>query len=94
VPDAIEALAGHVVTTHVHDNRQAGDDHLLPFAGTIDWQATLAAFWKVGYDGRLVFEVADHGDAAGVLDRLVGVRRRLQAILEDLAQPFPFAAPE
>jgi hypothetical protein len=44
----------------------------------------------VGYGGPLVFEVADHGDAAGVLSRLVGARQRLQAILSDLAQPFDF----
>jgi sugar phosphate isomerase/epimerase len=62
----------------------------VPPAGTIDWPAALTALWKVGYGGPLVFEVADHGDAAGVLSRLVGARQRLQAILSDLAQPFDF----
>ena len=37
--DAIETLSGHVVTTHVHDNRGRTDDHLLPFEGRIDWDA-------------------------------------------------------
>ena len=35
--DAIEAVAGHLVTTHLHDNRRKSDDHLVPFEGAIDW---------------------------------------------------------
>ena len=48
------------------------------------------AMQKVGYSGPLVFEVADHGDSAKVLTRTVGARRRLQAILDDLATPMDF----
>ena len=88
--EAAETLAGHLVTTHVHDNNGRSDDHLVPFAGTIDWPTTLMAMQKVGYAGPLVFEVADHGDAAAVLTRTVGARRRLQAILDDLVQPLDF----
>jgi sugar phosphate isomerase/epimerase len=90
-PEAVEALAGHVLTTHVHDNRGQTDDHLVPFAGTIDWPATLAALWKIGFAGRLVFEVADAGDAPGVLTRTVGARMRLQGILDELSAPFDFS---
>ena len=87
-PEAAETLAGHVVTTHLHDNGGVADDHLVPFAGTIDWATTLTALWKIGYAGPLVFEVADRGDAAGVLERTVGARARLQAILDGLSAPF------
>jgi sugar phosphate isomerase/epimerase len=90
-PEASEALSGHVITTHVHDNAGALDNHLVPFEGTIDWAATLMAMSKVGYTGPLVFEVADHGDAAGVLTRTVRARARLQAILDDLAEPIEFS---
>lgn len=89
-PEATEVLAGHVITTHVHDNNGREDDHRVPFAGTIDWPAALMAMSKIGYAGRWIFEVADHGDAMGVLKRTVGARTRLQAILDDLAQPFVF----
>jgi sugar phosphate isomerase/epimerase len=89
-PEAIELLAGHIVTTHVHDNRGAADDHLVPFAGTIDWTATLLTLSKVGYPGPLLFEVAGDDDAAGVLRRTVGARTRLQAILDDLSAPLAF----
>jgi sugar phosphate isomerase/epimerase len=89
-PEAVEALSGYVVTTHVHDNRGIEDDHLVPFAGTIDWATTLAALWKTGYRGPLVFEVADQGDAVGVLRRTGGARQRLQGILDELDAPIDF----
>jgi sugar phosphate isomerase/epimerase len=92
-PEAAEMLSGHVMTTHIHDNLGTTDDHLLPFDGTIDWTATLTALSKIGYGGPLMFEVPDHGDANRVLARAVGARRRLQAILDDLATPLPFAEP-
>lgn len=90
-PEAVDALAGFIVTTHVHDNRGRDDDHLIPFAGTIDWPATLMAMVKVGYAGPWIFELPDHGDADATLRRAVTARGRIQAILEDLGQPFAFA---
>ena len=92
VVEAIETLSGHIVTTHVHDNNGREDAHLVPFAGSIDWATLMMTFGKVGYGGPFVFEVADHGNAADVLTRTVGARQRLQAILADLAAPFPFEA--
>jgi sugar phosphate isomerase/epimerase len=89
-PEAAETLSGHIITTHVHDNLGTLDNHLVPGEGSIDWRGTLTAMWKIGYQGRLVFEVADQGDAAGVLKRTVGARGRLQAILEGLSEPLPF----
>jgi sugar phosphate isomerase/epimerase len=89
-PEAADVLSGYIVTTHIHDNRGKTDEHLMPFDGTIDWTATLTALWKVGYTGPLVFEVPDHGNAERVLERTATARTRIQAILDDLAQPFPF----
>jgi hypothetical protein len=48
------------------------------------------AMWKIGYEGNFVFEVADHGDSASILERTVGARTRLQAILKGLAEPIQF----
>ena len=90
VAEAAERLSGYIVTTHVHDNRGTTDDHLVPFDGTIDWPVALMALSKVGYAGPFVFELPDHGDAARTLSRAVAARRRIQAILEDLAMPFGF----
>jgi sugar phosphate isomerase/epimerase len=89
-PEAFEALGGHIVATHVHDNAGVSDDHLVPFQGTINWTATLTAMLKVGYLGPLIFELPGHGDADRVLAGAVDARRRIQSILEDLARPIAF----
>lgn len=89
-PEAVELLSGYIVTTHVHDNRGRGDEHLVPFDGTVDWPATLLALSKIGYGGPLMFELPDHGDATRVLADTVRAQRRIQAILDDLTHPFAF----
>ena len=76
--DVIETLSGHLWTTHVHDNGGKRDEHLLPYAGTIDWDAAMMETQKVGYDGPLMFEVADGGDPLDVLKRSIKVRERLE----------------
>jgi sugar phosphate isomerase/epimerase len=76
VIDAIETCSGHLVTTHLHDNRGKSDDHLVPFAGGIDWAAALLAMQKIGYDGAWMFEVADTGSAQDVLARTARARDR------------------
>jgi sugar phosphate isomerase/epimerase len=76
--EAVETLSGHLWTTHVHDNSGTRDDHLVPYAGTIDWDAAMMATRKIGYDGTLMFEVADTGDPVLVLERCVKARERLE----------------
>lgn len=82
VVDAIETVAGYLVTTHVHDNRGRTDDHLMPFDGVIDWPTTLMAFQKVGYAGALMLELVAGADGpAATLGRASAVRRRMDTIL-------------
>jgi sugar phosphate isomerase/epimerase len=76
--EAIETLSGHLWTTHVHDNGGTRDEHLVPYAGTIDWDAAMMETQKIGYDGTLMFEVADTGDPVSVLQRCVKARERLE----------------
>lgn len=76
--DAIETVGGHLVTTHVHDNDGRRDDHRVPFAGRIDWDAAIMETQKIGYDGMLMFEVADSGDPIEVLKRTAKARERLE----------------
>ncbi len=92
-PEAIEALGGYILTTHLHDNRGTDDTHSIPFAGSIDWASTMAAFVKTGYRGPLVFELPDHGDATATLRKAITARGRLQAILDGLSAPFAFDEP-
>jgi sugar phosphate isomerase/epimerase len=76
--EAIEELSGHMWTTHVHDNHGTRDDHLTPYAGSIDWDAAMMETQKIGYDGALIFEVADTGDPIDVLKRCARARERLE----------------
>jgi sugar phosphate isomerase/epimerase len=81
VMDAVETCSGHIVTTHVHDNRGARDEHLVPGRGTIDWPGVLMAFQKVGYDGAWMFELAPAADAQAVLQAAAGARDRFERLL-------------
>jgi sugar phosphate isomerase/epimerase len=76
--DAIETVSGHLWTTHVHDNDGRKDDHRVPFAGRIGWDTAMMETQKIGYDGVLMFEVADTGDPIEVLKRSVKARERLE----------------
>lgn len=76
--EAIETVSGHLWTTHVHDNDGRRDDHRVPFAGAIDWDAAIMETQKIGYEGVLMFEVADSGDHLDVLKRTVRARERLE----------------
>jgi sugar phosphate isomerase/epimerase len=40
---ALESMRERIVTAHIHDNHGEKDEHLVPFEGTIDWPAALAA---------------------------------------------------
>jgi sugar phosphate isomerase/epimerase len=77
VAEAIETISGHLLTTHVHDNAGRRDDHLVPYAGKIDWDAAMMETQKVGYDGVLMFEVGAAGDPVASLKQMASARERL-----------------
>ncbi len=81
VVDAIETCSGHVVTTHLHDNRGKSDDHLVPGQGVIDWDAAVLAFQKVGYDGAWIFELAHAAERRPVLERAIKARECIESLL-------------
>ena len=62
VPEALGIVRDFVATTHLHDNCGERDDHLLPYEGTIDWSATLAALPP---DAPMVLELKEPAVAAG-----------------------------
>lgn len=76
--DAIESVAGHLGAVHIHDNDGRRDSHLMPYDGTIDWDAAMMETQKIGYDGVLMFEVFEPGDPARVLTRAARARERLE----------------
>jgi sugar phosphate isomerase/epimerase len=80
VAEAIETLSGHLATTHVHDNAGRRDDHLVPFAGRIEWDVAMMSTQKVGYDGVFMLEVADSGNPIEVLKKAAAARERLEKL--------------
>jgi sugar phosphate isomerase/epimerase len=81
VADAIETVAEHLITTHVHDNGGKKDDHLVPFDGRIDWNVALMAMQKVGYDGTYLMELANTGSPADILKKAQAARARFERLL-------------
>ena len=78
--EAIETVSGHLVATHVHDNRGRADDHLVPFEGTIDWPSALIAIQKIGYDGSLLFEIGAQGTPRETLQKARRARERFERL--------------
>jgi sugar phosphate isomerase/epimerase len=65
VPEALDMVRHFVATTHLHDNRGERDDHLLPYEGTIDWNAALAALPP---EAPIVLELKEPAATAGSVE--------------------------
>jgi sugar phosphate isomerase/epimerase len=81
VPEAIEIAAEHMITTHVHDNHGHEDEHLVPFLGSIDWDAALITMQKIGYGGTYLMELAGTGEPTAVLEEARRARQRFERTL-------------
>ena len=57
VPSYIRLAGDRLKALHINDNRQKGDEHLLPFDGLVDWQGVAQALRDIGYDHDYSFEV-------------------------------------
>lgn len=51
-----------IFAIHLHDNDQSGDQHLLPFDGTINWSDTINKLKESNYDGPINLEIHYHRD--------------------------------
>lgn len=58
-PSAIRKLGSRLKAMHIHDNHglPKGDEHLLPFFGTLDWPSIMQAVHEIGYDNNFSLEV-------------------------------------
>jgi sugar phosphate isomerase/epimerase len=89
-PESAESASGLVMAAILHDNTGREDLHRAPGEGAINWAAVLIACWKTGFSGPWILDVADEPGRLDTVSRAVSARARLQAILEDLAQPMTF----
>ncbi len=81
VADAVETVAEHIISTHVHDNHGRDDEHLAPYRGSIDWDQALVTMQKIGYEGTYLMELAGTGDVASVLEDARRARSRFERTL-------------
>jgi len=82
VPKSFELMRDRIVTTHIHDNRGEKDEHLLPFDGTIDWDAALKLISTAPDLLPLVIELKEHGSGSPALPEIVAALDRLEQMLE------------
>src|SRR5271170_7627911 len=65
VQASFDAMRERVVSTHIHDNHGDKDEHLLPFDGTIDWDAALSGFAGAPVTLPFIFEIKVQASGAG-----------------------------
>jgi sugar phosphate isomerase/epimerase len=83
VEASFEAMRDRIVTTHIHDNHGERDEHLLPYAGDIDWNAALGALAKLLEPLPLVLELKEQTYGKPALDEIRAVFDKLERNLED-----------
>lgn len=54
---SLRAIGSRLQALHVQDNDGVSDQHLLPFHGTVDWSAVMAALAAIAYPGAFTYEV-------------------------------------
>jgi len=79
---AFDAMRDRLVTSHIHDNHGEKDEHLPPWEGTIDWDATLAAFAGAPQSVAMVLELKAQTDGAPKLDQIRATFDKLEKTLE------------
>jgi sugar phosphate isomerase/epimerase len=63
-------MRDHLVSSHIHDNHGDKDEHLVPFDGTVDWDAAVRSFVEAPQLIAMVFEIKGQGPAAPSLDQI------------------------
>lgn len=76
IPAAIRDLGKHIIGTHISDNNQSGDQHLLPGRGTVDWPGVMAALGAVGYNALFNFEIPGERHPIAAFHRLNTIHAR------------------
>ena len=61
--DWLTLYKDRVFAVHLHDNDGSGDEHRIPFRGTVNWDKTLRDLAATNYAGSITVEVDFPGDA-------------------------------
>lgn len=54
--DEITAIGSDLYALHINDNRGGGDEHILPYCGTMNMDEIMHALIDIGYSGYFTFE--------------------------------------
>ena len=57
VGDFIRLAGNRIKATHINDNRQDADSHIIPFFGTADWADISAALKEINYQNDFSYEL-------------------------------------
>src|SRR5271170_8091458 len=79
---AFDAMRDRVVTAHIHDNHGDKDEHLLPYNGTINWDAALGAFASATQPVAMVLELKAQPDGTPTLDQFRATFDKFEKNLE------------
>jgi len=79
VAHAFEVLKDYIASTHVHDNHQEKDEHLVPFEGGIEWERTVRDFRSL--EGvPIMFELRNFGPAGPSFEKLHAIMKRMEEV--------------
>ncbi|HEV2387168.1 MAG TPA: sugar phosphate isomerase/epimerase family protein [Candidatus Acidoferrales bacterium] len=89
VEPSFERMRDRVVTTHIHDNHGELDEHLVPFEGSIDWEAALRLLANAPAELPLVLELKEPaaGGWAPALERAAAALERMETIAGGQPRP-------
>ncbi len=82
VAAAFEIMRDRIVTTHIHDNHGEKDEHLLPYDGTIDWDAFLGMISGSPHELPVVLELKEAANGEPSLDQARAVFDKIEESLE------------
>lgn len=77
-----DAMRERVVTAHIHDNHGEKDEHLLPWEGSVDWEAGLAAIGDAPQPVAFVLEVKEQAGGSPTLDQIRATFDKLEKNFE------------
>jgi sugar phosphate isomerase/epimerase len=83
VASGIEFMRDRIVTVHLHDNHGEKDEHLLPFDGTVDWDAALAALARSPEAPVFVLELKERSPGAPSLGQIRAAFDKLEQHLDE-----------
>jgi sugar phosphate isomerase/epimerase len=82
VAAAFELMRDRVITTHIHDNHGEKDEHLVPYDGSIDWDALFTLLSSAPAPLPLVLELKEQSTAIPSPDQVRAVCDKIEEHLE------------